>query len=305
LGHNSLPVRRLTPWFLLFFLFVGATAGAALSITQGSSGPSPSRWVADVLATTESAGSAHFSYTHVTSSPNPELRGSLSGHGEVNFATDDVRVTEVDRDISFTATGNEPLHPVSSTSTMDAIVIGGTVYQANPVPGLAFTGKYRVLPFPSLPRSQRGLSLALNASTALDTLRGPNPVASVTELGSADIAGIATTQYEVNYAPLHVCAPHQASQVLTQRPTRVWLDGAGRLVRVRSTLYFSGRLPHGVKVPAALDGFPHGPATTVATLTFSEYGVPVYVAAPAKSALLPEAETSTGFAITGSDSCRP
>jgi hypothetical protein len=228
----------------------------------------------------------------------------------VDFSTDDVHVTEVDRDISFTATGNGPratgngpLHPVSSTSITDAIVIGGTVYQANPIRGLAFTGKYRELPFPRLPRSQRGLSLALNASVALDTPRGPNAVASVTNLGPVVVDGVATAQYEVAYAPLHVCAPHQAPRVLTQRPSRVWLDGAGRVVRVRSTLYFNGHLPRGVKLPAAFEGLPHGPVTTVATLTFSEYGAPVRVLAPPKSAVLPEASTSTGFAIARSDTC--
>ncbi len=297
-------MRRLIPWLLLTLVLVGATAGAALGIAQESTSAASSQWVADVLATTEKAGSAHFSYIHVTSSPNPELRGTLSGHGVVDFTTGDVRVTEVDRDISFSATGNQPLHPVHSTSTEDAIVVRGTVYQANPIPGLAFTGKYRVLAFPALPRSQRGLTLALNASVALDTLRGPYAVASVTDLGPAEVEGVATSEYEVEYAPLHVCAPHQAPQVLTQRPSRVWLDGTGRLVRVRSTLYFSNRLPHGVKLPAAFAGFPRGPVITVATLTFSEFGEPVHVAAPPTSAISPEGGSSTGIAIATSDTCR-
>jgi len=299
-----IPVRRLVPWLLLSLALVGAAAAAALGIAQKSTSASPSQWVADVLAATEQAGSAHFSYAHVTSSPNPELRSTLSGHGVVDFTTGDARVTEVDRDITFSSTGNQPLLPVQSTSTEDAIVVGGTVYQANPIPGLAFTERYRVLAFPALPRSQRGFSLALNASVALDTLREPYAVDSVTDLGPAEVDGIATSQYEVEYAPLHVCAPHQAPQVLTQRPSRVWLDDTGRLVQVRSTLYFSDLLPHGVKLPAAFDGFPRGPVTTVATLTFSEFGVPVHVAPPPTSAILPEGGTSSGFAIARTDTCR-
>ncbi len=74
------------------------------------------------------------------------------------------------------------------------------------------------------PRSQRGLSLALNASVALDILRGPYAVAPPTDLGPAEVDGVATSQYEVEYAPLYACTPHQAPQVLTQRPSRVWLD---------------------------------------------------------------------------------
>ncbi|MGD0749230.1 MAG: hypothetical protein ABSB68_15635 [Acidimicrobiales bacterium] len=296
-------MRRLAPWFSLSLVVVAAAAGAALGLAQETSTPSAPQWVADVLAVTQRAGSAHFSYTHVTSSPNPELRGTLSGHGVVDFTAGNVRVTEVDHDISFSSTGHQPLHPVPSTSTVDAIVLGGTVYQANPIPGFAVSGKYRVLPFPALPRSQRGLSLALNASVALDVLRGPNAVASVSDLGPAEVDGIATTQYAVEYAPLHVCALHQAPRVVTQRPSRVWLDGDGRLVRVRSTIFFSNRPPRGVKLPAAIDGFPRGPVTTVATLTFSEFGVPVRVTAPPSSALLPEGGSSTGIALARSNPC--
>ena len=297
-------MRRLIPWLLLSFVLLGAAAGAALGIAQKSTSSAPARWVADVLAATENAGSAHFSYSHVTSSPNPELRGTLSGHGVVDFATGDVRVTEVDRDITFTSTGNQPMHPVHSTTTENAIVVGGTVYQANPIPGLAFTEKYSVLAFPALPRSQRGLSLALNAAVALDALHETYVVAWLTDLGPAEVDGVATTQYEVGYAPLHVCAPHQAPQTLTQRPSSVWIDSTGRLVRVRSTLSFNGRLPHGGKLPAALAGVPQGPVTTISTLTFSEFGEPVQVAAPPPAAILPEDGTSTGFALARSDTCR-
>src|SRR5271168_4969549 len=112
-------MRRLAPWLLLAVLVAGTAAAAALGIAQKPSSPTStaSQWVAGVLASTERAASAHFSYTHVTSSPNPDLRGSLSGHGVVDFTTSDVRVTEVDHDITFTSTGKQPLHPVPSTNT--------------------------------------------------------------------------------------------------------------------------------------------------------------------------------------------
>ncbi len=297
-------MRRVIPWLLLSLVLLGAAAGTVLGIAQKSTSASPSQWVSDVLAATEKAGSAHLSYSHVTSSPNPDLRGTSSGHGVVDFTTGNVRVSEIDRDVTFTSTGSQPLHPVHSTTTEDAIVVGGTIYQANPIPGLGFTDKYSVLAFPGLPRSQRGLSLALNAAVALDALDETYAVASLTDLGPADIEGVATTRYEVAYAPLHVCAPHQAPQTLTQRPSSVWIDSTGRLVQVRSTLYFNDRLPHGGKLPAALAGLPRGPVTTVATLTFSEFGEPVHVAAPPAGALLPGERSSTGFAVARSDTCR-
>jgi hypothetical protein len=202
-------MRRLLPWVLVALVVLGTAAGAALGIVHRSSPETPSRWVAAVLATTEKAGTATFSYTQVTSSSNADLRGSQSGHGAVDFGSGDARVTEVDHEVSFNSTNNQPIHAVHTTDTLKAIVIGGTVYQADPIAGIGFTSDYRILPFPKLPRSQRGLSLALGAAVPLDALRGPNAVASVIDVGPATIGGTATTEYEVTYAPLHVCAPHQ------------------------------------------------------------------------------------------------
>jgi hypothetical protein len=297
-------MRRLVPWVLLSLVALGAAVGAALGITHKTAPETPSQWIAAVLASTERAGTARFSYAHVTSSPNADLRGSLSGTGEVNFAAGDAQVTEVDHEISFSSTDNQPVHPVHSSNTVKAIVIGGTVYQANPIPGFHFSALYRELPFPKLPRAQRGLSLALNAAVALDSLRGPNAVAPVRALGPATVDGAATTQYEVSFAPLRVCAPHQPPAVVTERPSEVWVDGSGRLLQVRSTSYVSGRLPHGEKLPAAFGAFPLAPTTTVATLTFSALGSPVHVVAPPASALAPRDESSTGFAIALAQGCR-
>jgi hypothetical protein len=297
-------MRRLVPWVLVTLVALGAAAGAALGIARRTTTETPSQWVAAVLATTERAETARFSYTHVTSSPDADLRGSLSGEGEVNFATDDVQVSEVDHDVSFSSTGKQPLHPVHSSNTAKAIVIGGTVYQSNPIPGFRGTDQYHVLPFPKLPRAQRGLALALNADVALDSLRGPNAVASVRNLGPGDIDGAATTHYEVAFAPLRVCVPHQPPAVVAQRPSDVWVDGAGRLAQVRSTFYASGRLTRAEKIPAAFGDLPHAPTTTVATLTFSAFGNPVHLVAPPASAIASRCGSSVAFAIARSPSCR-
>jgi hypothetical protein len=296
-------MRRLVPWVLVSLVALGATAGAALGVAHRTAPEAPTLWVAAVLATTERAATARFSYVHATSSPNADLRGSLSGHGEVDFATGDAQVTEVDHEVSFTSTGNQPLHPVHSSNTVKAVVIGGTVYQSNPIPGLPFTAQYHVLPFPKLPGSQRRLSLALNAGVALDALRGPNAVASVRNLGPARIDGVATTQYEVTFASFRVCAPHQPPAVVSQRPSDLWVDGAGRLLQVRST-YVSGLPTRAEKLPAAFGDFPRARATTVATLTFSAFGNPVHVVAPPASALAPRGGSSVGFVVGRSQSCR-
>ena len=146
-------------------------------------------------------------------------------------------------------TGNQPLHPVHSSNTVKAIVIGGTVYQANPIPGFRFT---RSVPRAAVPEAAPRAAwafLGAQRRRGPRLLAGPNAVASVRNLGPANIDGVATTQYEVTFAPLRVCAPHQPPTVVTERPSDVWVDGAGRLLQVRSTTYFSGRLPRGEKLP--------------------------------------------------------
>jgi hypothetical protein len=146
--------------------------------------------------------------------------------------------------------------------------------------------------------------LALNASVALDTLQGPSAVASVRELGPETVDGAAATQYEVMYAPLHICSPHQPPEVVHQRPSEVWVDNAGHLVQVRSTSSFSDRPPRGVNLPAVFAGFPRGPMTTVSTLTFSEVGNPVHLVTPPASAIAPHGESSGGSVFSAGGSCR-
>jgi hypothetical protein len=297
-------MRRLVPWVLLSLIAVGVSAGAALGIAHGASSETPSQWVAALLATTERAGTARFSYTQITSSPNADLRASLSGNGTANLVSGDAQVTEVDHDITFSSTNGQPMHPIPSTNTLKATVIGGTIYQADPIPGIGFTSDYHVLAFPKLPPAQRRLSLALNASVALENLRGPSAVASVRKLGPDTVDGAAATQYEVTYAPLHLCSPHRPPEVVHQRPSDVWVDRSGRLVQARSTSYFSDRLPRGVKLPALFSGFPRGPTTTVSTLTFVEFGIPVHVVAPPASALFPDGGSSSRSEISFAASCR-
>lgn len=301
--QESTAVRRPVPWLLLSLVVMGSVAGAALGISQKSS-TTPSQWVAGAIAATKQAGSAHFSYTQVTSSPNAELRGSIQGHGAADFATGAVSVTEIDNDIGFTSSNNQPLHPVPSSTTVHGIEVGGTLYEANPIPGIPFTHKYHQLSFRTLPRARQGLALALNAEVALDSLRGQFAVASITDVGSVDVDGLATTKYEVQYEPLHVCLAHKAPLVLTQRPSQVWLDGDGRLVRVRSTLSFNTQPSQGVKVPPSMYGFPTGPVTTVATLTFADFGTPVHVSAPPASELFPQRHASSAKLIIHSHACR-
>ena len=105
-------MRRLVPWALLGLLVVGATVGAVLgqaaapsaSTVAAAPARTPAQWVRALLAATARAGSARFSYMHVTDSPNPVLRNTVAGSGAVDFTTGAVQVAEVERQrVSSTA----------------------------------------------------------------------------------------------------------------------------------------------------------------------------------------------------------
>jgi hypothetical protein len=278
---------------------LAAGIAAAVGVAERP-GPTPAQWVAGVLATTARAGSAHFSYANDTKSPDPDQRGTLSGSGVVDFARGDVRVSEIDHQITFE--GAPRRERAVATATMAAeIGIGRVAFQRFVPSGfpVAVTGAHFLftkLPFPRQPRSGLGLSLALSASVALSALVGPEPVAAVRDLGPATVNGRATTEYQVQMAPVATCpSQRRVAPVSTQGPTLLWVDGAGRLVQARTTWRFSGYLPPGLGKLPGFAAFPVRPSTTTATLTFSAFGAPVRIAPP-PSALAVAQRSSTGYA---------
>ena len=91
-------MRRLLPWLLVGLVGAGGAIGAALGITghAGSPDTTPAQWVADVMSATKAAGTARVQYAEVTTSANPDLRGSATGSGVIGFSAQAVHVTEVD-----------------------------------------------------------------------------------------------------------------------------------------------------------------------------------------------------------------
>ncbi len=288
----------MVPFVLLALLLIGvlsaALAGQLSSPSVTTTPPltttarsSAAQWVANLLATTARAGSAHFTYSHVTASPNPALRGTITGSGAVNFTAGTVRVSEVDQQVQFVQSGglfqphtgqqpsqNEvlPARTVAqpSRNTISMIGVGKATYQS--VNGL--TGAWMRMALPRDPRAQLGLQYAVNVSVALSGLAGLQPVASVHALGMARLDGETTTRYLVTNAPL--CGQSaNAPGPETLGPTTVWVDSHGRLVQTRWTVSTSGTLP---SAPTAV--FPLGPAKTTATLTFSRFGAPVTITTP-------------------------
>jgi hypothetical protein len=302
-------VRRLVPLALVGLLGLGVAAGAAIGAAGSpppgppalSSGPTPAEWVAHLLAATAGAGTAHFAYTHVTTSPVPDLRSTLRGSGMVVFGRGDVEVTEVDHQTEFEGNGpGAPTKAVPESNTTEEIGIGSTLYRRLSVPLASAVPSWLKLSVPWSVHGQLGLTTALNAAVALDALVGSDPVVGVRDEGRSTVDGVAVTKYVVTTAPPSTCssATRATAPKVDQRPSTVWLDTQGRLVQVRSSEY-DGGIPAAVlrKVPT-FAAFPTGPTVTTATLTFSDFGAPVHIAAPPPSALVPnESSSGSAFAV--------
>jgi hypothetical protein len=297
-------VRRAFPWALLGLVGLAAAAAAALGATgaPGAPGVTPSQWVANVLTTTAQAGTAHLSYSHITTSPNPGLRATVSGSGVVDFSEGDVRVTEVDHQVEFEGVAAGPSRATPTVIAGEAIAIGTVVYQRLSPLGLGPRFSSVDVPFtkvsvPRQPRTELGLSFALDAAAGLADLNGIEPVVGVRDLGRATVDGQATTRYLVQTAPPRLCPPvRKTAVVTTEGPSVIWVDSRGRLVRVLSSSHFSGRLPAAARRWPGFSQLPIGPSTTTDTLNFSAFGAPVHVTAPLPGAMALEQRSSTGSA---------
>jgi hypothetical protein len=86
--------------------------------------------VAGVLAATKAAGTAHLDDTQVSTSPNPDLRGSSAGTGAVDFATGSFQITDVDHEMEWSSDSDGPIHPHTETTSEGEIAIGPTLSPA-------------------------------------------------------------------------------------------------------------------------------------------------------------------------------
>ena len=282
-------MRKLLPWALLVVLGVGVAVAAVVGQVQSPAASSTS-WLAGVLETTAAAGSAHLRISAVTLSADPFERSSSVATGVIDFRTGNFRFVQVNHQTSFTSTNGAAPQPVPYNWSETVVALGQSLYEKD-----AVTLSGRASPLPTSwnkyinPRNVHqafGLDAGTIAENAVSGLSGIVPIASVRPLGPATVEGMSTTRYVVTYGAPEVCgsrsfalsqsgggfAAKQFEPVI--RPTTVWVDGQGRLVQIRASTVSSAQALR------AVSGSFDAAQTSVTTLTFSDFGAPVHVAAP-------------------------
>ncbi len=289
-------MRRILPWALLGVLGLGIGAGAALGQFQ-SPGVSPTDWVAHVVATTAAAGSAHFAFTNSTTSPDRSQESTVVGTGIVDFTNSEFQVTENYRQNQYESTNGGAPGLTEQHFTLETIGIGQTVYRDDT--SFPFAG-WTASRFPRDVHQVFGLDAANGAEDALSGLAGITPIASVRTLGPGSVDGVAATRYEITNEPLYVCGPKGRTIFAhTFAPTTMWVDGQGRLLRVRTRYATSGYTSHGpLDASGRAQPIRVAATSTDSTLTFSGLGQPVHIAAP--SATVGSGSASISIAAKGS-----
>jgi hypothetical protein len=291
-------VRKLLPWALLGVLGVGVAVAAVLGQVQSPVASSTNNWLANLLATTAAAGSAHLRISSVALSADPAERSSSVATGVIDFTTGNFRLNQVNHEISFASTNGGAPQPVPYNWGETEIAIGQSLYEKD----FVTVSNISSSPLPTTwnkyinPRNVHqafGLDAGTAAENAVSGLSGILPVTSMRSLGPATVNGVSTTRYVLTYGAPELCGSR--SFLLSQaggggargrsasaakayepveRPTTVWVDGQGRLVQVRASTFTSA------KELKSVGTFSTASLTNVTTLTFSDFGAPVRIVAP-------------------------
>ena len=270
-------MRRALPFALVGLVAVATGIGAWLGVSSAPAGGPVQAWVAQVLATTQAAGTVRFTYTSVTTSSDPQLRSSASGSGAVDFANNAAQSTEIG--------------PPSASSN-SVIRLGRAVYLDLAAPGQPHDMWINIGRPPDSGQGVLGLEFT-NAGAALAGFSGPFHAVRVEDLGSNVVDGVPATGYRVISEP--ICASSRSGHLSdTTGPTELWIDGDGRLVQVRSTFSLSVEEPTGT--PSAGE-HPEGAAATTEVIRFFGYGKPVAITAP-PSSRHPLGQSISTFAIS-------
>jgi hypothetical protein len=241
-------------------------------------------------ATKTSQTSAHLSFS--LSLESPKLAGGktlrVSGNGAVDGKSADVTV-----DLGSLANAVDT--PVNVPSSIHAILLrqnGDELAFVHATPMPSFTGgKGWVEVDLSKLASSHGIdlgSLAAGGSAEtpaqlLDLLRSAG--ATVTDLGSATVAGASTTHYRVLVDPAEIAKVAGLPSAITARlgqhatkqlPVNVWIGTDGLVHRVALALH-------------------RGPDAASFTVTLSDYGTNVSIAAPPSSDVLDVTGVLTGL----------
>lgn len=262
-------MRRALPWALVALLLAGVGLGMGIGISDES--PSAGAQFAEIVRTTEEAGTARFTATSVTTvTGSSALQEKVVATGEINFETDSLSVTlrypptethEGKADVSFEEkmikTG--PFMYVYVPSSLASGSLGTTT---GPV---AYSWEKEPLSTGSRRRSSEENSL-------MNLLGLPGSTKALQDLGPSTVGGQATSEYQIGSSPCQ-SPVGGLTETYSTSPTTLWVDSHGRLIQGEVTQTAVIRPPKGTDTKAT--GY-----TETAFIRLFGFGTPANITAP-------------------------
>jgi hypothetical protein len=258
-------MRRLLPWVLVSLVAVAGLVGALVGVANQPHAPSAHLRLSAIIAATRSAGTARFTYSSITTSSNPFLRSHSEGEGAVDFRTGSISTVERDTSTNVAQNGNGPVRPFVQTQVVRQVWVGRSYYtQFNDVGDPQFADVWVKGEFPA---GSSGALGVLDQIGPLGVLDGEVDLSGtrVDRLGPGDRTA---TRYRV-VIPTCAKPPPSDKPRVVFGPVLLWLDGDGRLSRVRVVLHQTD----------SVGSFAHG-SITVSTIRFADFGGLVAIATP-------------------------
>jgi hypothetical protein len=267
---------------LVGLVAVAGLVGALVGVAGHPSAASAEPRLSAIVATLRAAGTARFTYSSVTSSPNPLLRSISVGRGAVDFRTDSMTTVERDKETQISQGDTGPSRPTTQTLVNDQIFIGRSFYTQFGIVSSHFPDRWTKGTFP---KASFGLLGVFDEVDPVGDLEGDLTThgTKVELLGPERLGGAAVNRYRV-VVPACAATPHTTGPRDVVGPIDLWLDGEGRLVQIRDAMHVTN--------PA---GAFRGSSTITSTIRLSDFGAPVTVSAPK---VIPEGEGAVAILLS-------
>jgi hypothetical protein len=282
-------MRRVLPWALLGLAAVAGFVGAGLGIANQPPSTSHQPTLSEIVAATRSAETARFTFSSVSTSPNPSRRSVSVGRGTVDFRTNSMTTDQRTLSTSISQGSDTPPGHATRTLLDDQTWIGRTYFARLGIVGV------QSIPWIKghFPADAFGLLGVLDEVDPVGFLENDLEVRGTkVELVGTEVLGkTATTKYRVITPSCPQVATTTVGPHDVAGPIDLWLAGGGRLVQVRNVIRITGP-----------GGSASARSTITSTIRLSDFGAPVAISAP--KPVLPNGQGAVAFLTLSPKSCR-
>ena len=222
------------PWLLVGILAACTGLGMGISLVDQ---PVPAQTrIAQILNSTEKAGTARFSITSTTNIDTQTLRSGYRSSGQINFRTGAMSVTI--HYLSAGLHGNAAGTPVAPD--LKFIVTGRFfyVYEQKLLSSVGVNSSRSTVSYfwsksALSPHSrERSDILTTFGPLALLQLVASTEAPQIDDLGPGTVGGEKATKYQIGALSCH-STTDQVSEQISSTPVSLWVDGTGDLCRVK------------------------------------------------------------------------